>query len=100
MNKEIAQIIEKAIEAGKAGSQEIYDYFYALDESLGNDAVSNNVRSFFDAWSDAIGHDYMPYSEKSVTEWVSAAEEIKLHYIEGVILPYRKIWEECAVQNA
>jgi len=104
MSKEILSVIEQAIEAGESGSQKIYDHFQTLDETLdetlGADLVSGNVRSFFDSWADAIGHDYMPYEEKRIEEWVSAAEEIKQHYLHGKSLSSRKIWQECAVKNA
>ena len=100
MSKEILSVIDKAIKAGESGSQTIYDHFQALDEVLGVDLVSGNVRSFFDSWSDAIGHDYMPYKEKRIEEWVSAAEEIRQHYLHGKSLSSRQIWQECAVKNA
>ena len=100
MSREILSVIEQAIEAGESSSQKIYDHFQTLDEALGVDLVSGNVRSFFDSWSDAIGHDYMPYEEKRIEEWVSAAEEIKQHYLHGKSLSSRKIWQECAVKNA
>jgi len=100
MNKEILSVIDQAIEAGESSSQKIYDYYQTLDATLGVDLVSGNVRSFFDSWSDAIGHDYKPYEEKSIEEWVSAAEEIRQHYLYGKSLSPRKIWQECAVKNA
>ena len=100
MNKEATNLIDLAIEAGRLGSQEIYDHFTILDETLGTDHVSNNVRNFFDSWSDAIGHDYLPYNEKNLNEWVGSAEEIRQHYLQGNPLSHRKIWQECAVKNA
>ena len=99
MEKEIAIIIDRAIDAGKVNDPEIYSYFQSLDESIGTDVYSNNLRNFFDSWSDAIGHDYLPYKEKDVEVWISAAQDIKGHYLSQTPLRLRRLWQECAVKH-
>ena len=100
MKESALVLIDLAIKAGKSNSQEIVDFYYQLDEILSRDVSSTNVRNFFDSWSDAINHDYMPYNEKRLSEWVSAAKEIKQNYASSTPLSNRKIWRECAVSRA
>ena len=100
MKNETLNLIEQAISAGVSSSEDISDFSLCLDETLGHDTKSNNVRNFFDSWADAINHDYFPYKEKRLSEWLSSAEEIKLYYLTNKPLSNRKIWQEVGVARA
>ena len=97
VNDDIQRLMRHAIYAETIEADELSDVYHVLDGLLAHDPRSENVRRFFDAWADALNHDFAPYDEKEPAKWRDAAKEIYLHYSLSKPLPSNTLWQECAV---
>jgi len=67
-----------------------------MDLDMHNKAIYQRQRA---GWTSTAGHDYLPYKEKDVEVWISAAQDIKGHYLSQTPLRLRRLWQECAVKH-